>query len=300
MRRSLKVRTAVGIAGIALILTTISVCFSYAVYVRTLDNHYAAVARQVADTAVLGIDGDKIEQYYEAFLQLDPNDPLYNEKLEAIKDDDYNRMLNHLYNVRKANNALYLYVEVYDFDKMLDVYIMDADEKETACDLGYIDVIIDELAVYKDSLEDGILPFFTNTEEFGPLVTTGRPIYNSNGKIVALALVDISLQKVWTARNTYLFLISIILLAAAALLVCLFLWLSNRFMVTPINQMAHAAASYVADKEHMGEGLSAIERLEVKTGDEIENLCTSVKKMEQDIRTYIQNLTTITAEKERI
>ncbi|MEG0178975.1 MAG: SpoIIE family protein phosphatase [Oscillospiraceae bacterium] len=300
MKRSLKIRTAIGIAGIALTLTVISLCVSYAVYARTLDDHYATVAQQVADTAVLGIDGDKIEQYYEEFLKLEPTDPLYNEKLEAIKDDDYDRMLNYLYGVRKANNALYLYVEVYDFDKMLDTYIMDADKKETACNLGYIDVISDDLEVYKDSLDVGIPPFFTNTEEFGSLVTTGRPIYNSDGKVVALVLVDISMKKVWTDRNGFLLLISIIMLLAAAALVYLFVYMSNKMIVLPINRMAHAAASYISDKDSLEDGLSAIEQLDVKTGDEIENLCVSVKKMEQDIRTYIQNLTAVTAEKERI
>lgn len=300
MKRSLKKRTAIGIAAIALVLTLTAVCISYGVYVRTMDEHYAIMAQNVADTAALGIDGDKIQQYYEEFLKLDKTAPDYNEKLQAVKDEDYNRMLQYLYDVRKANGALFLYIEVYDFENMLDTYIMDADEKETACDLGYTGVIAAERAVYKGALEEGILPFFTNTAEFGPLVTSGRPIYNSRGEVIALAMVDLSMQKVWDDRVAYLILISAIMLGSAMALVALFVYMSNKTMVRPINRLAHAAQSYVSDKVRAVDGISEIEQLDIQTGDEVENLCESIKKMEQDIRTYIHNLTAVTAEKERI
>ncbi|MEG1943211.1 MAG: SpoIIE family protein phosphatase, partial [Angelakisella sp.] len=160
--------------------------------------------------------------------------------------------------------------------------------------------IPEDMRIYDGALEEGFAPVFTNTAEYGPLVTSGRPIFNSKGEVVALAIVDISMQKVWTDRNGFLFLISTIMLIAGAVLGYIFVYMSNRMMVIPINTLAQAAASYAADKGHTGDGLTAIEQLDVKTGDEIENLCTSVKKMEQDIRTYIHNLTAVTAEKERI
>lgn len=70
-------------------------------------------------------------------------------------------------------------------------------------------------------------------------------------------------------------------------------------IVHPINQLARATEGFVSEQKNQG-GQSAIAGLHIKTGDEIENLCGSIKKMEQEIYSYIDDLTSITAEKERI
>ena len=54
------------------------------------------------------------------------------------------------------------------------------------------------------------------------------------------------------------------------------------------------------DKDKSNKDLSAISKLNIHTGDEVEILSHSIKQMETDINNYIDNLTTITAEKERI
>ncbi|MEG1972334.1 MAG: hypothetical protein RR315_04170, partial [Oscillospiraceae bacterium] len=273
MKRSLKKRTFFGIAGISLILTFICVFVSYSVYARTMDDHYAMVSQHVADTAALGIDGDKIEGYYKAVQELDESAPDYVQKLQAIKDEDYHRMLSYLYDIREANDALYLYVEIFDFDKMRDIYIMDADEQDTAGELGYSEELPEDMRVYMNKLNEGFPPVFTRTKEFGPMVTSGRPIFNSKGEVAALAMVDISMQKVWYDRHNFLILITTLMLIAGAALGYLFVYMSDKMMVVPINKLAEATSSYATDKGHTGEGLTAIEQLEVKTGDEIENLC---------------------------
>ena len=46
--------------------------------------------------------------------------------------------------------------------------------------------------------------------------------------------------------------------------------------------------------------VSALALLDIHTGDEVENLSHALKRMERDINGYIENLTHVTAEKERI
>ena len=73
-------------------------------------------------------------------------------------------------------------------------------------------------------------------------------------------------------------------------------------VVSPINNLAKAAGTFVSDRKKQGgkKDTSALARLQVDTGDEIGVLADAIKKMELEINTYIENITLITAEKERI
>ena len=103
------------------------------------------------------------------------------------------------------------------------------------------------------------------------------------------------------------------MVAACVILVLLV----NRFVVNPINQVARAALQYVSDRRTSegrsastgvrristgedGEERSAISKLNIRTGDEIQALSEAIKTMELEINEYIQDLTAVTAEKERI
>ncbi|MEG1605568.1 MAG: SpoIIE family protein phosphatase [Clostridia bacterium] len=300
IKRPLKLKTALGIGCIALLLTTVAISLSYTVYVRALNDHYALLAQHVADTAVLKLDGDRIRGYYDALLKLDPHAPDYHARIQTVKDDDYNQMLDYLYGVRRANEVLYLYVGVPDFDRMTYTYIMDADKIGIARELGYTETLSEEMGIYADALEQRIPPVFTNTEEFGPLVTTSRPIYDSKGDVVAVTMVDLSMQTVWDDRQSYLLFTTALMLLITSALAAAFVGITNKAIVTPVNHLALAAANYVSDQEQLGTGSTSIERLDIHTGDEVENLCVSIKKMEKDLRSYIADLTLVTAEKERI
>ncbi len=73
----------------------------------------------------------------------------------------------------------------------------------------------------------------------------------------------------------------------------------NKKMVSPIKLMADAAKKYVSTKDDINT-FSTISSLEVSTGDELEQLCISLKQMEKDINYYIDNLYKVMVEKERI
>ena len=98
---------------------------------------------------------------------------------------------------------------------------------------------------------------------------------------------------------TFLGSLGILMLFAAVVLLALIIYTMNRMVVMPINRLAEAAASFVSERKEDKQE-SVIAKAEVHTGDEIENLYDSMKKMELDINTYIRDLTTITAERERI
>jgi len=71
-------------------------------------------------------------------------------------------------------------------------------------------------------------------------------------------------------------------------------------LVHPITTIADAALSYVGDRQSGRMETDRFKHLEIHTGDEVENLSLVMANMEQSINEYLENLTRVTAEKERI
>ncbi len=301
MKISLKLKSIIAMLLFAALLSAIAILISYHSYSSTMNEHYKASAMNIARTAASQMDGDKIREYIAKVESLDQEGPDYKKQIQSIKDDDYDRMLDVLFDIKKSNRALYLYVETVSAQKV--VYIMDADEEGSACELGDTYPPAENSLKYLDSLEEGVPGFITNSEEFGWLCTAGAPIFDRDGKVVALAFTDVSMDAIMADRHDFLLFICVILIVAAALATVIIIIFIQRYVVIPINALSLAASQFVSDKNDNQMEIikeSAISRLKIHTGDEIQKLSEAVKTMERDINNYIENLTLITAEKERI
>ena len=298
MKVSLRTKTVLGIICMSVIISAAAIVLSYRTYADTMDEHYQKVTLDLAESAIAMLDGEKIKQYAQT--------------LE--KDEDYDAQLKILRDLLAANDeALYIYVNVPpnggSFVKGDLVYdIMDTDpevafpKKETA----YLDIDAGENMTY-----------ISRTEDYGWLCTAVVWMYDETGDTYAFMNVDISMNDVMDDRMEFLQVaLTAILVAMIAACVILVL-LVNRFVVNPINQVARAALQYVSDRrtseggsaatgvrravaEDGEEEHSAISQLNIHTGDEIQTLSEAIKTMELEINEYIKDLTSVTAEKERI
>ncbi len=301
MKMSLKFKSIVAMMLFAALLSFTAILISYSIYSNTMDEHYKANAMNIAKTAASQMDGDKIGDYITRLEALDKKDADYKEHIQKIKDDEYYHMLNVLFDIKENNDILYLYVETVSVEKV--VYILDADEEGSACELGDTYPPAENSRIYFDTLEAGIPAFITNTEKFGWLCTAGAPIFDSNGKVVALAFADVSMDEVMSDRYHFLLLICIVLIIAAAAATAIVIALIRRYVVSPINALSEAAARYASGKDNNSMEIakeSSFTGLNIHTGDEIQNLSEAIKTMEKDINHYIENLTRVMTEKERI
>lgn len=313
LKLSLRQKAVCATLVLAFILTAIAVLVSYRVYSDTMDTHYQTLTMDVAKTAAAVVDTGEVKKYTDSITELYLKNPspkfsdaeaerAYLAQYDPFKNAGYNQLFEMLQKVKKSNDVLSLYIVYMDAGTMTCVYVVDADTTEGACPAGTWDIIYPQNYEAMTHPADGFPAYITNTEEYGWLCSAGAPILSADGKVIAHAMVDISMNDVMRDRQDYLIRLCIILLAVTAMLILLFIWVVNRAVVRPVNSLAEAAASYVADKaqrEQSG-GMSSIERLQIHTGDEVENLCTAIKQMERDISGYIENLSIITAEKERI
>jgi len=74
----------------------------------------------------------------------------------------------------------------------------------------------------------------------------------------------------------------------------------KKTLVQPINEIAEAAQNYAQDKKKGEPRSDYFAMLNIRTGDEVENLSLVLADMERDLTEYEENLTKITAERERI
>ncbi len=304
---SLRFKTVVVIIIAALILSAIAVTISYRVYSGTMDAHYKTLTSNLAKTAASQLDPDALIRYYNEIKQIGEydedryqNDEVYraeyDAKANALKDEDYFRMLGVLFDIKNSNGITYLYVQKLEGDKC--TYIMDADTSSEQCQLGTTHEVSGPTKETEHP-EEGI-PAFISNDTYGWLCTSMEPVRDGKGNPVALVGVDVSMDDIMQDRADYLRSVIIFMGIAVIVLIAVIMFSVVMALIKPINQLSDAARSFIQDRDSKQKTDSAISKLNIRTGDEVETLCESVKQMERDINSYIINLTAVTAEKERI
>ena len=234
------------------------------------------------------IDGDKIAHYLET----------------EEKDEYYYEILDFLNSFRLNTDIQYYYVFVPFEDDL--VYIWDANALkpgETAedvdfCELGYREEYMEggkeaTYSIYKQNPPEEIE--LVNDDKYGYIASAYSPVFDSNGEPVAVVGVDVYMPDLQANMREFLVVVvaAIFLVVLAAILVCFFF--VKRKIVNPINKIRDASKRMVENLENE----ESID-VSVKTGNEIEELFDSFKEMHRDVKDYITQLSSVTAEKERI
>lgn len=310
MKLSLRQKTVCMILLLALALTITAAAVGYDVYAGTMDAHYQMLAMNVSKTAASLVNAEEVRELVAQVMEIYRKDPAptydsdeewaeYLSQYTGISEQEsFTTLYDTLYKIKTANNVLSLYISYMDSDSMTGIYIIDADKTETGCPTGTWDIIYPQNYEAMKHPENGFEAYITDTEEYGWLCSAGAAVLDDSGKAVAHVFTDISMESVMADRQAFLMRLCAILIGITTVITLALIKVVNTALVKPINSLASAASSYVEAKEE-GE-VSALALLDIHTGDEVENLSHALKRMERDINGYIENLTHVTAEKERI
>lgn len=313
VRCSLSRKVAMMILLFAFLLAAAAAFVSYYIFSNTVDNYYSQVTMNVAKTAAAVVDKDLTAHYTEVFKEIYLLDPApewdseeehaaYLAGYDALKGEDYQQLFDTLSKVKEANSVLSLYIVYMDQQSKTCVYIVDADTSKRACPAGTWDIVYEQNYEALAHPEGGFPAYITDTDEFGWLCSAGAPIFDDKGGVIAHAMVDISMEAVMNERYSYLIKLAVLLAILTVILTFLAIYWMTRAVVRPIDRLTFSASQYIQKKagEHQGEELLVFDKLKIQTGDEIENLFDAFHQMEQDINRYIEDITFVTAEKERI
>ena len=281
----------IGFMVVLLMLFGLAICtVSLVDFTNIYKSESALSTYHMADTATTLVNGDHIDSYlageeYEEYLLSQRRLDVYCEKIHVsliyvIKVDrsDYGRFVSIFNSVNNTvDNTSYSPWELgYKRDTTNDEYA----EKYRAI---YNQEVPYE-NVYRIKVTGGVHPH----------ITTMVPVKNSKGEVVAILCVQRPMSEINSARKNYL--ASVLLFAAlVVVLVSVFslFYLRNKFL-KPINKVS-AEASRFAKENTKGEELGFISNYR-----ELSELAGSIDTMETDMVKYMENLMSVTAEKQRI
>lgn len=197
-------------------------------------------------------------------------------------------------------NLLYVSkVDAPDYTKITYIYNpVKNGGKWTEFPLGYSENYIekDYNTTAKRVLENGeVIVRHTYKTRSGSHITAMVPVYNSEGKIVAVLGSQKNIQEFVNARRSFSFFVIVIEIGFAILIVILFSSYFNIRFIKPILLITHETDHFAS---YGGEPSDRL--LTIKKDDELGTLAHSVHQMEYDVYQNIKELTRVTAEKERI
>jgi len=276
--RSISLRTKIVMLLVitSLMISVVATAISVSIYRNNAVDEKTRLAQETAALAAAVIDGDQVKDILE----------------RGRKAKDYNHMENLLYEIKSTSPDIE-YVYVYQITEkgcrvLFDLDAGDVPGEEpltmTAFDVSFEDRLPDLLAGRE------IDPILSN-DVFGWLLTVYHPVYDSNGKCVCYAGVDISMKQL--TANNLIFLTKMISLFLGFLLIFLVLgwWFAEYNITLPINTMARSADSFAYNTdEEVGESVERFKELDIHTGDEIENLYQILLKMSEDSVQHLEDL----------
>ena len=279
----LQPKLLLGLVAMAAVLAAILAPSIAQLYRARMEEQYASLAFGQASVAADLIDGDRVEQYYRT----------------GEKDAYYEEIHRYLQDAREKLGLKYFYVVVPEDEVMYYIWDAGVPGEDGVCDLGDVDAYYgggNELmhGAFAVDAEQTIL--ITNNEEYGYLASAYVAILNKAGTPVALASVDISMDMIDQQIRQFLVLTLCVVLAVLLLSIFAYYYYVRRILIRPLRTLHHAAIGLVESK------MAALSdfRVEVNTGDELEELAHSFQYMVSELNEYIQNLSRVTAEKERI
>lgn len=279
------------IVCLSVLLVISSVIISHFCSKDLLDTQYDERASDIANIISVQMNYEDFEKFYIPDIS--------EEKAEEIMNSaEYKEINDLLYNIRVSSSIKYLYIVRPTENGVY--YLFDTDEPENAFPLGYIEEYYKEELKYLDDFLNGkSVPSTQSNSEFGWLKTVFYPV-NIDGKMVAYICMDYPMDYVLSIEITFLVLLLGVMIVFSIIFLIITLRWMNKVVIKPINNIAKATKEFVNNKENSELGVSPISKISIHTNDELEVLSDSIKTMEKDINSYIENITAITAEREKI
>ena len=303
-KRKLSRRLVIAVVTSIVVVTFVSLTAVGILNWFTDGDFYNTKTMQIVKSVSGMVDGDFLSVLSDAVKTPEYRDmyeqAIENEDRDAIKewlkmrslDKEFEKCVNQVRTIHDNMDVKFLYIQVIEGSNCTTLI----DCEEPYLSLGYEESLIGgKFENIKGNVE--VTPRFSNSE-FGLLSSGGAPIHNSLGAPVAIAFCDIDVS--FMIRNTLWFVyINGAITLVAAFLISLLVSMKIRKNITrPLEQLTDAADSF--GTKETGFKKENIAELAIHTQDEIEELYHATHYMQESIIDYMDNLTIVTAEKERI
>lgn len=295
-----KVRWSLGkkltglIVTMCVVLGLLAAVVSYRTFSASMMEYYNRLGTNLVRTLASQLDADELDRYYET----------------GEMDERYYEIQSFISDLVASNDVEYLYVVrphgvgvTFLFDSDMETGESGEYEDGGYCALGtYVD-LVGGFADNLDRLLAGldVEPIVQRDASYGWLMTAMTPVLHEDGTMAGYVMADISMNDVMNTRQTFLITLVGLLAAVAAVFLVTFLFILRRMVLHPIDLLTQATGDFIqSNEEELAAGTATVNVPPIRTGDEVELLADSFRKMEEDMISYIREFMKATAEKERI
>lgn len=288
-RSNFTVNIVGAVLALLLVFSLIVSLVGYISFTTAYKNEYAETTYHMADTAALLVNSDEIDEYLK----------------NGGDSESYWTTKRYLDSYCDKMNVSLIYVikvDTSDYGRFTSIFnSVGKDTPYTEWELGYQrDATNEEYVRTYRALYEGEIPYgtiyrSTNLNGSPPHITTLVPVRNSADEVVSLLCIQRPMEALTSSRRPYLITIAF----STVLLMLLSGFVATAYLrhqfVKPIRKITDEAQRFAAENragEKLGDSISRI--------DDIAALASSIDTMEDEMLEYIDNLTEVTADKERI
>lgn len=273
---SLRSKIVLLVTAAMFIIATIVTIISFVHFRTAAIEDQKALAWGVANVASDAIDGDRVEEYIAK-----------GESAEGYARVD--KRFNDL--VSSTDSLKYVYAYKILEDGCHVVFDADTPDLPGGEPGDIVEFDSDFMNELPDLLAGKEIPPMVSNGQYGWLLTVYKPVYDSQGVCQCYVGVDVGMDHI--TRNGYQFLARVVSLFFGffLLLLTVAIWFAEYNIILPINVMDIATdnAAYNTE-EARNDTLQCMRELDIRTGDEIENLYHSVTKTTEDMVKTIESV----------
>ncbi len=290
LKQHAAVKSIGGIVLLLLVFFAVVSIIGYNSFTEALMSQYSEGAFLTAETAAQMVDADRMDEYAES----------------EGATQEYLDVWNQLDHLCNSSGSTFVYVIRPDRSDYAHITFLfstiDHESKYTKYDFGYVrDTTNDEYrqkyrALYELESERELVIRDRGYIETDAHITAMIGLKGSDGQVKAILCVQRQMDVLSVARQKYINKIILTLIILVVLVVVgqsLFL---HRTLLQPLKQISDEALRFSKEGEKTEKKL----RDTIRNQDEIGHLAGSIDRMEEQIQDYVESITQITAEKERI
>lgn len=276
---SLRTKMLIILVAASVLVAGIAIVISFVLFKRSMKNDHIRLADGIATIVASKIDPEKVDAYMENGV----DEPGYTETLEEMY-----RLKNSLPDIQ------YMYVYQIHEDGCHVVFDLDSDVQGSAA--GDVVKFDESFMKLVPTLLKGrkIDPIVTDGA-FGWLLTVYKPVYDKEGNCVCYACTDVSMNLLETYGYSFITKQVSLLIGFFMLILAVGLWLVEYNVIVPVNTMAYSAEDFAYNSdEARDESVRLMKYLNIRTGDEIENLYNAFVKTISESMSYVDDIQTKT------
>ena len=310
LRRAINIHLLVGmliIMVLSMVLAVILVTIpSMGLYKRELWHESSMVTAIMGKDKVADAMKNAMEIYYSTPEEIRSNQfsEVYADRIHSMMSDDYRVNNDLVIKCGREAELLSIYYIFYDEERNRAVMAINGlGEDEELLPGQWIYDEGGELRKEVQKCEESLwyMPVSYDSD-YGWIATNFDPIYDTEGNILGVVSTTVRI-------DALSFAISIFLLAYIPIMVIIIIWRTaadarwtKKRIIKPITELTEGARNYAGNRglDENDRFLSVFRNLELKTGDEIEELWRTMADMEAEIEASMVTIKEETAAKEKL